>query len=202
MPAIVIGFGLLVSGTAEAPRQVDPIEPLALVAERAPLELLDVPGELAAMAEWAIDLFDQANLELPPMRFVHHGGDRGPCRGRDGMHHRVDGVSVIEVCAAEASFPTQVMILHETAHAWIDHHVTAGRKAEFQTLRGWAHWRNYEAAAWHENGTEQAAEMMVWGLIDRPLKMARINQASCSELDAGYLVLTGEHQVSGFRDHC
>ena len=136
------------------------------------------------------------------MRFMHHGGDTEPCLGRAGMHHPVEGVSVIEVCAIEASFATQVMILHETAHAWIDHQLTHERKAEFQVLRGWEHWRDYEGAAWHNNGTEQAAEIMVWGLIDRPLKMVRINQASCEELETGYVTLTGNSPLNGFRDYC
>ena len=208
MLAVVISFGLLLSGTAEAPRSICPVEPLVsvesavLVPDTGSVEFVDMPPELADMADWALDLFDRADLELPQLRFVHHGGATEPCRGRAGLHHQVDGVGVIELCAIEASFPTQVMILHEIAHAWVGHQLTSERKAEFQALRGWEHWRDYEAAAWHENGTEQAAEIMVWGLIDRPLRMVRIYQTSCSELEAGYLTLTGVLPLNGFTDHC
>lgn len=195
--AVVIAIGLALAVPAEPAM---PVEPPAL--EAPAVELIDVPPELAEMVYWAVDLFDQAGLELPPMRVIHHAADREPCRGRDGMHHAVDGVGVIELCATEASFPTQVMILHETAHAWIDHQLTVEQKAEFQKLRGWEFWRDYEAAAWHENGTEQAAEIMVWGLIDRPLRMIRIYQASCDELEAGYLTLTGQAPLNGFLDYC
>ncbi len=79
-------------------------------------------------------------------------------------------MNVIEICEAELTNATQGMLLHETAHAWIDHTLTDERKAMFQQLRGWIYWRNYDAAPWHDNGTEQAGEIMVWGLIDRPLQ--------------------------------
>lgn len=203
--ATVIGINVLLSGSAglsEADPVEVPVEAPVLVAEPAAVEMVNMPSEMAGMAEWAVDLFDQAGLELPPLRFVHHGGATEPCRGRAGLHHSVDGVSVIELCATEASFPNQVMILHESAHAWVDHQLTPERKDEFQDLRGWEHWRDYDAAAWHENGTEQAAEIMVWGLIDQPIRMIRIGQASCDELETGYVTLTEELPLNGFRDHC
>jgi hypothetical protein len=160
-------------------------------AEAAQVELVALPREFVAMAEWATDRFERAALELPPLRFVYHHGDRTPCRDRDGLHHPVDGINVIEICTTEPSFPTRVMILHETAHAWTDHALTSQRKAAFQDLRGWEYWRNYEDADWHENGTEQAAEIMVWGLIDRPIRIVRIFQNTCDQLNAGYRTLTG-----------
>jgi hypothetical protein len=166
------------------------------------VEFVDMPAEFTGAATWAMDLFDQAGFELPPIRYVFHGDAPERCSGRAGKHHRVEGVSVIEICTADLSFPAQRMVLHETAHAWIDHTVTDERRASFQQLRGWTYWRDYDAAAWHENGTEQAAEIMVWGLIDRPLAMVRIDQNSCDELDAGYRALTGQAPLHGFRDAC
>jgi hypothetical protein len=171
--------------------------------ERPPqVEFVDMPPEFEVAADWAIGLFDEAALDLPPIRYEFNGDAPGPCADRPGLRHSVEGVDVIEICTSEMSNATQGMILHETAHAWIEHNLTPERKAAFQELRGWTYWRNYEAAAWHENGTEQAAEIMVWGLIDRPLAMVRINQNSCDELDAGYRVLTGRAPLHGYRDAC
>ena len=167
-----------------------------------PVELVQMPPEFAAAAEWAIDLFHQAELELPPLRYGFHGDNPAPCADRPGLHHVINGVNVIEICTSEMTSPMQGMLLHETAHAWIDHNLTDERKAAFQQLRGWTYWRDYDAAAWHENGTEQAAEIMVWGLIDRPLEMVRINQNSCEELDAGYRTLTGQAPPNRYSDAC
>ena len=167
-----------------------------------PVELIGTPPPFADAVSWSMGLFEQAGFELPPLRYVFHGDDPEACAGRPGVHHAHDGESVIEICTSEMSIATQIMILHETAHAWVDRTLTEDRKATFQRLRGWTHWRNYDAVAWHENGTEQAAEIIVWGLIDRPLAMIRIDQNSCEELDAGYRVLTGEAPLHGFRDAC
>ena len=166
------------------------------------VEFVGMPPEFTAAAMWAMNLFDQAGFDLPPLRYVFHGDTPEPCAGRHGLQHPVEGVNVIEICTAEMSAPEQVMVLHETAHAWLDHTLTDERKAVFQQLRGWIYWRDYEAAAWHDNGTEQAAEIMVWGLIDRPMAMVRINQNSCVELEAGYRALTGQAPLHGFRDSC
>ena len=166
------------------------------------IDLVDMPAEFVVATAWTTDLFDQAAFDLPPLRYVFHGDNSEPCFGRRGMHHRVEGVNVIEICTSEMSSATPLLILHETAHAWIDHKLTDERKATFQELRGWIHWRNHDAADWHDNGSEQAAEIMVWGLIDRPLALIRINQNSCDELDAGYRALTGQAPLHGYRDLC
>lgn len=167
-----------------------------------PVAVVDLPDDFRRSVMWAVGLFEEAGLDLPALRYIHHGGDPSPCRGRAGVHHVVGGVSVIELCEPEPSTATEVMILHETAHAWADHNLSDSDKVAFQQLRGFSHWRNYEMAAWHENGTEQAAEILVWGLIDRPIQMIRINDTGCEQLEAGFLVLTGEAPLHGFRDHC
>lgn len=174
--------------------------PGMVVAEAA--DITRLPGPLQEVALWALDLFIQADLELPPLRYVNHGADRSPCQGRIGLHHKVDGLNVIELCVTHVTGPVEVMMLHETAHAWADHALTQTRRDRFKELRGWTHWRSHDDVAWHENGTEQAAEIIVWGLIDRPLAMVRIEQNTCAELDVGYRVLTGDRPLHGFRDYC
>lgn len=171
--------------------------------DRAPaIELVEMPPDFVTMVSWATDLFSEAGLELPPIRFVHHGDDTSACAGRVGAHHVAEGINVIDLCSSEASWPNQVMVLHETAHAWADHALTDDRKAAFGELRGWTYWRNHDTVAWHENGSEQAAEIMVWGLVDRPMAMLRIHDNSCDDLEAGYRVLTGRPPLHGFRDEC
>ena len=197
MLSIVIGVGLVpASPISVAPSIADPadIQPMVV--------MVDMPEALQDMAGWAVDLFDQASLELPVIRFVHHAGATKPCADRPGRHRFIDGVSVIDICATEPNKATRVMILHETAHAWAAHDLSPERKQEFQELRGWTYWRNHDAAPWHENGTEQAAEIMVWGLIDEPLGIVRIYDATCADLDAGYRALTGSAPLHGFRDLC
>lgn len=197
MLTIVTGFGIIpATSVAVAPPVAVP-EPADVA-----VVMIDMPEHLREMADWAVDLFGQADLDLPRLRFIHHGGLVEPCQGRAGLHHVVDDMSVIEICATEADRATRVMILHETAHAWAAHGLTPERKSDFRELRGWTYWRDYDAAPWHENGTEQAAEIMVWGLIDEPLGMIRIYQTTCADLEAGYRALTGSAPLNGLRDLC
>ncbi len=166
------------------------------------IELTNMPDRFVDMVDWSVSLFKDAELELPPMRFAHHADSKEPCGGAPGLHRVVEGVSSIEVCTTEATFPAQVMILHEIAHAWIAHNLSPTRKEIFRELRGWEHWNNHTTAAWHENGSEQAAEIMVWGLVDRPIPMLRIADADCDALDAGYRALTQAAPTTGYRDYC
>jgi len=167
-----------------------------------PVAYDNLSEEIESLARWAVALFDEADLELPPVRFTSSGGDTSICHGRPGVHQQIDGVSVITLCTTDPSSATQTMLLHETAHSWASLSLTEDHKNDFQQLRGWEHWRDYEAAEWHENGTEQAAEIMVWGLIDRPIRIVRIYQNTCNDLDAGYRALTGETPLHGFEDMC
>ena len=168
----------------------------------AAVQFVDMPDEFVDVGSWAVGLFEEAGLRLPPLRFVYHGDDRTPCSGWRGAHQHLDGRSTIDICTSDPGNVTAALVLHETAHAWAAHDLADDRKADFQALRGWTHWSNHREAEWHDNGAEQAAEIMVWGLIDRPVGIITINDHSCDALDAGYRSLTGRPPLHGYRDHC
>ena len=184
-----------------------PLRPLLPVNAEIPppppvVEMVDLPPALADLASWAVALFAEAELELPPVRFRYHEGSMEPCHGRTGSHTRSSGGSTIDICTSEVTGVTEVLLLHEAAHAWAAHALDGDRQAAFKALRGFEHWRDYEAAAWHENGTEQAAEFIVWGLLDRPYSMIRIYHSGCDELERGFEILTGRPPLHGFVDRC
>lgn len=174
-------------------------------ATRAPVEdvrYVDMPDEFVHLATWAVDLFAQADMPLPPLRFVYHGDDATSCRGWRGAHRYHDGQSTIHICTSDPGKVTAALVLHEIAHAWSAAELSDERKAAFQALRGWSQWSDHGDTPWHENGTEQAAEILMWGLIDRPVGLVTINDNSCDDLDAGYRSLTGQPPLHGYRDHC
>ena len=49
---------------------------------------------------------------------------------------------------------------------------------------------------------EHAAEIVVWGLIDRPVRSVFNPDTTCAALRAGYEVLVGEPPLHGFTDRC
>ena len=189
---VVSGVLVAVVGTASTPG----------IDQDVPVVFVGLPTQHEEMARWAMGLFGDAGLDLPPMRYLFHGDDPSECRERRGLEHMIGGIAVVEICTSAVSFPTQYMYLHETAHAWADHALTADRMTAFQELRGWEHWRNYSAAVWYQNGTEQAAEILVWGLVERPIRLATIDYDNCDELESGYIILTGVDPLHGYRDKC
>jgi len=53
-----------------------------------------------------------------------------------------------------------------------------------------------------ERGAERVAEILMWGLIDRPTGEITIRDHGCDALEAGYRALTGDAPLHGYRDHC
>jgi hypothetical protein len=82
---------------------------------------------------------------------------------------------------------------------WDEHELTDEVRQAFLDLRGLETWRGGE---WHDRGAEHAAEIMVWGLIDRPVRPGHIDNNTCAELQAGYETLTGQAPLHGFCDIC
>jgi hypothetical protein len=161
-------------------------------------ELVGFDPEVEAVIRDSIELFDEAGLDLPAIRFVSCD-DPDDCRGRDGMViHRSDGPE-LRLCEDEVTPVLEWVVIHELAHCWEKHEVTDEARQAFLDLRGLGGWRE---GAWHERGAEHAAEIMVWGLIDRPVRPGHINQNSCDELGAGYTTLTAQAPLHGYCDIC
>ncbi len=136
---VVVG-GIAVSIEPENAGSLGVSSPSSVAAASMPdevmaVEMVDMPVELWDVADWAVGLFEEAGLDLPPIRFVHHGGATEPCQGRAGTHREIEGVSVIDICATEVGRPVQVMVLHETAHAWTAATLIPEPKLAFQELR-------------------------------------------------------------------
>jgi hypothetical protein len=191
-PALALGLGLLVAVTSISPKA-------AATGPRYTAAGLST-GQLA-LIDWAIGLFDQATLPLPPMHFVHHDTSDA-CLGSTGAQTYRDGRSTIHICTDDASPVEQFLFVHEMAHAWDRLALTDERRTAFLQLRGLTEWRNDDPQRWHERGAEHAAEIMVWGLMDRPIRPVFIPHHSCAELLAGYLVLVGRPPLHGYTDYC
>jgi len=159
-----------------------------------------VPGQ-ERLVQRAAGLFAEAGLDLPPVEIVHHPTDDG-CFGRRGAHTTDGRRSTIHLCVDESGRDVEYLFLHELAHAWERKGVSDEQRSEFLRLRGLTEWRNDDPERWHERGAEHAAEIMVWGLMDRPISIATLEHDSCAELRAAYEVLTGQAPLHGYTTNC
>ena len=170
----------------------------ASLAGQPDLTLVDLTAQQASAVDWALSLFAEADLELPPILFVGHT-DREACLGRDGTARPTEFGARIDLCAAGSEPTERRWILHEVAHAWDYHNLDEHDRHQFLESRNLTGWREGD---WHERGAENAAEVLVWGLLDRPFNSVYIYANSCDDFQTGYLQLVGHEPLHGFTDFC
>lgn len=150
----------------------------------------------AVAYEWVQDLFATAGFEQPPVgiEFSENEDACGGARGRTWFDDTE--TTTIGVCATHANPEIQKQwrrrtLLHEVAHAWIDENVSPEDLTAFTELRGLEEWSS-RTVKWEERATEHAAEIFMWGTQGGDYKVDfRLDGTSCSELAAGYELLTG-----------
>jgi hypothetical protein len=165
------------------------------------VRMTDLTAGQVALATWALELFDAAGLSLHAVDIVGHDTTE-PCLGSTGAHIYAAGRSTVHICTREAGRAEEFLYLHELAHAWDRQSLTEDRQRAFLVLRGLTEWRNDDSERWHDRGAEHAAEIMTWGLMDRPIKVVYIDHNSCAELLAGYVALVGRPPLHGYTDKC
>jgi hypothetical protein len=115
------------------------------------------------MAEWAIDRFAQAGLDLPPLVIRFLGPDLADCGGARGRTYLDQDPIEIRMC-----WNSELILLHELAHAWEAHNVVAADHETFMALRdGVSSWASTDVA-WVERGREHSANVIAWGLLEDP----------------------------------
>lgn len=157
------------------------------------------PGQSALVSK-AVRLFAEAGLPLPPVD-VSVSNSESVCKGRIAFHRPGDGKSEIVLCYPEIDGREWRVLLHELGHAWANAGLSEERKRDFQEVRGWEHWRDYERADWRDNGTEQAAEIIKWAVSDVAVPVF-LDRDSCPELLDAYRALAGREPVQELADKC
>jgi hypothetical protein len=149
---IALFLGLVVSVTILGTQRPAPAD-----------EPLVIHGASAAeerAIDWSIRRYREAGLEGMPDLEVYLHGSHADCDGGLGLYH----AGRIDLCTKESSEPYQrKFAVHEMAHGWVETDVDPEVLDRFMDIRGIAAWndRNF---AWKERGTEQAAEIITWGL--------------------------------------
>ena len=144
----------------------------------------------AALAAWALARFDEEDLVLPPLVISFHD-DRQVCGGNLGLY-RSGAPAQVDICGFNWDrfvVTAKKTLLHELAHAWTQQTLTEEAREEFLALRGLDTWGDDEFP-WEEQGSEQAAEIIAWALIDQDLQLA-ITDAGPPALTRAYEHLTG-----------
>lgn len=184
------------SASARGPLPAPPSGEIGSVVVGATIDRSDVGA-----VQWAIDRFAEAGLSLPRVRVSFHASTE-PCAGAQGGFRREDdGGGRVLVCVTELGQARELKVkrtlLHELAHAWDHHALTDPVRAQFMSLRGLEGWLS--GVPYAERAGEQAAEVITWGLMDRPILMGSLREPwSWEELYEGYVVLAGSEPPHGY----
>ena len=158
----------------------------------APLTIYGADAEDEAAVDWALHRFRAGELpNLPPLE-VHLHGSHDACNGGLGLYFG----GRIDLCTKDSSEAyARKFAIHEIAHAWTETNVGASVLDRFMSLRAIERW-NDRRDAWKERGTEQAAEIITWGLGEgeiAPLLPDELDIETMAEL---YELLTGERPIN------
>ena len=129
---------------------------------------------------WAVDRYLDAGLQLPDLKISFPTF----CGGKAALYHV--GRRSIDFC-----FISKRTVLHEFAHAWDD---TSGRvnRQAFLELRGLTIWWGGTGMNSSEQGSEQLAQIIAWGLMDVDTRgVPQLPANSVSELTEAFTMLTG-----------
>jgi hypothetical protein len=129
---------------------------------------------------WAIGRFAAAGLQLPDLEVSFPAS----CEGKDAIYHF--GELSVDFCRV-----SRQAVLHEFAHAWDD---TSGDvdRAGFLELRDLDVWFGGLDVPLAEQGSEQLAIIIAWGLMDPGAVGAHgLPHNSDAELTEAFVFLTG-----------
>jgi len=147
------------------------------------------------LARWAVDRFDRAALQLPPVSIAFHD-DKAACDGHFG-YFRSSYPAQIDICGFNSDrflvTPKKTM-LHELAHAWSHLNLDDQSRVRFLELRDLDTWQD-NCGPWKEQGIEHAAEVIAWGLLDEGPFLTSIGSTAPLKLAEAFELLTGREPL-------
>jgi hypothetical protein len=149
---------------------------------------------MQALADWAIGRFSEARLDLPSIEIYFHE-NKEPCKGYSALHRRSEAGSRIDVCSLTRSPKLEATMLHELGHAWAAHNLTDQQRQAFVELQGLDAWYDKDAS-WNDRGTEQAAEIIAWGLREESRRPGTIPVNDVETLTHAFQQLTGTQPIT------
>lgn len=159
-------------------------------------------AEEQELIDWALGLYEDAGLELPELEIGIYD-TKDACEGNKGTYRpQPAGPAKVRVCdwhekATLRDAWRRKTLVHELAHAWAHENLDDEHEHELVEHRGLDSWNDRDAA-WETRGTEHAAEIITWGIIDQRMRVdSRIDGTSVEELTEAYELLTGMAPTNG-----
>jgi len=155
-------------------------------AATAPLVTIDTDiQEQRQMAEWAVARFAEASLHLPALIIEFPGKDLDLCDGAQGRTYIGDGPTVVKMC-----WNDPFILLHELGHAWAAANVPEDKHDRFMAMRTDVDSWSGAGVPWDQLGGEHAANVIAWGLLEKPYPVSRTYPNDPDSLTTAFEFLT------------
>jgi hypothetical protein len=157
-----------------------------------PLTIHGADASQERAIDWALHRYGSGGLDgMPRLEVFVHRSDEG-CNG--GIGYYLAGR--IDLCTEDSSESYQrKFALHEMAHAWTEAHIEGAILNRFMEIRGIADW-NDRSFDWKNRGTEQAAEIITWGLGEGEIAPLLPEPVDAPRLAGLYELLTGREPIT------
>lgn len=156
-----------------------------------------------ALVDFGLGRFADQDLALPSIHIEFYP-TVADCRGHEGQY--ANQTRTLRMCSLD-----KTTMLHELAHAWANHNLSDAEREAFVASRGLSAW-NDQLDEWKARGTEQAAEIIAWALLDEPntvryivtqddgtpeasFRLLSIENSSVEALHEGFVELTGMEPI-------
>lgn len=193
------GGGLVGTTTEASPPASDAaIAPLGEVTE-----LTMAQTELVAAS---FERFADAGLTPPTHVVASFHSSVDACNGNLGLSTVEDGVARVRVCwghenpGVELRLQEQALV-HELAHAWAKRNIDDARRNAFVEFTGAASW-DLAIDGWNDRGTERAADLITWALLDPAVLFVDFDDTSCHTWAPAFELLTGVEAPAPLIDAC
>lgn len=141
-------------------------------------------------------------IQTPPLVSFHVSLDA--CAGNLAYWRNEDGIDHVRICwthedpAVEAIVQTQALT-HEFGHAWVYENTDRATRAAFVEATNSASWAD-RADDWNVRGTERAADLIVWAILDPGALFVDFSGEPCSTWVDAFELLTGQAAPASITD--
>jgi hypothetical protein len=184
--------------------------PVAATASDYQTEIINSTDRLTDLIDWAFGRFELAGIRRPDVVSITFSPFT-LCRDHLGSTTTIGKRAYVILCFGggecetddernECSAFARHALLHELGHAWTNTYLNDDDRAEFRELRGLEHWSGSNVP-YLERGTEHAAEVLAWGLLEECPATVRLPDSTCDTLAAAFQFLTGAEPLLNL-NHC
>lgn len=149
------------------------------------------------LVEWGLGRFKAAGYwRCPRWTRSHSHRPSGPNLWSHTGYASLGAETVrVDLCIGEGGTADRRTVLHELGHEWEYQNVDAPTRQAFLDLRGLEAWVPADSDMPWQEGIEQAAETIAWGLMDQPIGI-KIPDTATQDLAEAFRLLTGTEPLN------